>query len=226
MPAQIQPIDTPERFAARFNVSRETIARLQIYEALLKRWQRGTNLVAPKTLEHIWHRHFADSAQLLAHAPDSAKWLDLGSGAGFPGLVIAICTANRDDSRVHIVESNARKCAFCQEVVRETGCSVEIHQTRIESLGGKDKLIEADIVTARALAPLDHLFDLAAPFFRAGASGLFLKGRRVSEEMEQAAKRWDCEAQLHPSATDGQARIVQISRLRRRITGHVEAANE
>ena len=226
MPRQIQPIDTPERFAARFDVSRETIERLQIYEALLKHWQKGTNLVAPKTLDHIWHRHFADSAQLLELAPDSANWLDLGAGAGFPGLVIAICAANREDGRVHIVESNARKCAFCQEVVRETGCSVEIHQERIESLGAGDKLIGVDIVTARALAPLDRLFELASPFFGAGTTGLFLKGRRANQELEAAARRWACEAQLHPSATDTEARIVQIAGLRRRKPDNVEAADE
>jgi len=216
MPSQIQPIDTPQRFAARFNVSRETIERLQIYEALLNHWQKGVNLVAAKTLEDVWHRHFADSAQLLAHAPDAATWLDLGSGAGFPGLVIAICVANREDSHVHIVESNARKCAFCQEVVRETGCSVEIHQARIESLSRADNVIGAEIVTARALAPLEYLYKLASPFFGPGTTGLFLKGRRVSQELERAAKNWDCEVQLHPSLTDARARIVEVSALRRK----------
>ena len=116
MQPSLEPIDTPERFADRFNVSRETIERLKIYEALLTQWQRAVNLVAPKTLEHVWQRHFADSVQLLAHAPRAKKWLDLGSGAGFPGLAVAICTANRDNSLVHIIESNAKKCAFCQEV--------------------------------------------------------------------------------------------------------------
>jgi len=214
MPPSFEPIDTPQRFASRFNVSRETIERLMVYEALLKQWQQGVNLVAPNTLAHIWQRHFADSAQLLAHAPQAAKWLDLGSGAGFPGLVIAICTANREDSHVHIVESNARKCAFCQEVVRETGCSVEIHQTRIESLSRADKVIGAEIVTARALAPLDNLYKLASHFFGPGTTGLFLKGRQVSQELEEAAKNWDSEVQLHPSLTDARARIVEVSALR------------
>ncbi len=220
MPSQIQPIDTPQRFAARFNVSRETIERLQIYEALLTQWQKGVNLVAAKTLEDVWHRHFADSAQLLAHAPDAATWLDLGSGAGFPGLVIAICVANREDSHVHIVESNARKCAFCQEVVRETGCSVEIHQARIESLGTGDRLIEAEIVTARALAPLEVLYQLASPFLSPGKTGLFLKGRQVEQELEQAAKNWQSDVQLHPSLTDARARIVELKALRRKQSAH------
>ena len=223
---QLQPIDTPERFAARFNVSRETIERLEIYEALLRQWQKGTNLVAPNTLDQVWHRHFADSAQLLNFAPDSAKWLDLGSGAGFPGLVIAICAANREDSRVHIVESNARKCAFCQEVVRETGSSVEIHCERIESLGLRDRFDGVEIVTARALSPLNDLLALAAPFFSASTTGLFLKGRNAEKEQQEAEKNWIFKAELHPSITDSQASIVQVTELRGKDLRHVEAADE
>lgn len=219
-------IDTPERFAERFNVSRETLERLRIYETLLKRWQKGTNLVAQATLDQIWHRHFADSAQLLAHAPDSATWLDLGSGAGFPGLVIAICAANREDGVVHVVESNARKCAFMQEVVRETGCSVEIHQARIESLWGSDRVGTPEVVTARALAPMADLLTLAAPFLGPGTTGLFLKGRQLQREQLDAAKNWSYDAHLYPSATDEQACIVQVSGLRRKGTRHVEAAHE
>ena len=213
---QLPLIDTPERFASHFNVSRETLQRLEIFEALLRQWQKGTNLVASNTLDHIWHRHIADSAQLLRLAPDSAEWLDLGSGAGLPGLVIAICSANREDSHVHIVESNARKCAFCQEVVRETGCSVEIHCQRIESLSGSDRFDRVEIVTARALAPLNELLKLAAPFFQAHTMGLFLKGRNAAIEQADAAKNWSYEAQLHPSVTQRQAHIIQINSLRRK----------
>jgi 16S rRNA (guanine527-N7)-methyltransferase len=213
---QLPPIDTPERFASQFNVSRETLKRLEIYETLLRQWQKGTNLVAPKTLDHIWHRHFADSAQLLALAPDSAKWLDLGSGAGFPGLVIAICSANREDSHVHIIESNARKCAFCQEVVRETGCSVEIHCDRIESLVGSTRFGGIEIITARALSPLDQLLALAEPFFKAGTTGLFLKGRNAGKERAEAEENWTFQGQLYPSVTDSEASIVQITDLRRK----------
>ncbi len=223
---QLQPIDTPERFAARFNVSRETIERLEIYEALLRQWQEGTNLVAPKTLDQVWHRHFADSAQLLNLAPDSAKWLDLGSGAGFPGLVIAICAANREDSHVHIVESNARKCAFCQEVVRETGSSVEIHCTRIESLGRTNRFESVEIVTARALSPLNDLLALAEPFLRDSSTGLFLKGRNAEKEQQEAEKYWTFKAELHPSITDSQASIVRVTQLRQKGLRHVEAADD
>ena len=223
---QTPQIDTPERFASHFNVSRETIERLEIYEALLKQWQKGTNLVAPKTLDQIWHRHFADSAQLLSLVPDSVTWLDLGSGAGFPGLVIAICLANREDGQVQIVESNARKCAFCKEVVRETGCSVEIHCERIESLGGRDRFDRIEIVTARALSPLSELLALAEPFFQPHTRGLFLKGRKAETELMLAENDWDFRAELTPSVTDCQASIIQVSELRRRGAGHVEAADE
>lgn len=207
-------LDTPERFAAHFHVSRETIERLEVYATLLKQWQQGTNLVAPKTLDAVWQRHFSDSAQLLALAPESATWLDLGSGAGFPGLVIAICRANQEDGLVRIVESNARKCAFCHEVVRETGCSVEIHSQRIESLRGQAKFADTDIVTARALAPLNDLLALAAPFFSSRTRGLFLKGRRASDDLAEAEKHWEFESRLHPSLTDAEASIVEVSRLR------------
>lgn len=218
-------IDTAEKFHSRFGVSRETLDRLCVYESLLKRWQRGTNLVAPATLDRVWHRHFADSAQLLELAPDSKIWLDLGSGAGFPGLVIAICAANREGMRVHVVESNARKCAFVHEVVRETGCSVEIHEARIESVHAQARVIAAEIVTARALAPLTELLKLSAPFFGPGTTGLFLKGRQAEHEMVEAEKNWRYETGTHPSITDARARIVRINALRRKGSEDVEAAH-
>ena len=200
--------------------------RLNIYETLLRHWQKGTNLVASGTLDHLWHRHFADSAQLLALAPDSRKWLDLGSGAGFPGLIIAICSANRENSHVQIIESNAKKCAFLKEVVRETGCSVEIHHARIESLGHSDRFNGVEIVTARALAPLGQLFRLVAPFLQPGTQGLFFKGRQAAGELTEAGKDWNFEAALHPSITDEHARIVQVKQLQERGPEDVEAANE
>jgi 16S rRNA (guanine527-N7)-methyltransferase len=221
-----QLINTAELFASQFNVSRETIDRLTIYEVLLRQWQKGTNLVSLKTLDEIWHRHFADSAQLITLAPDSVKWLDLGSGAGFPGLVIAICLANREDAHVHIVESNARKCAFCHEVVRETGCSVEIHCDRIESLWQDDRFSGVEIITSRALSPLNELLALAAPFFTDGTTGLFLKGRNAASELEEAKTNWAFDVQMYPSITDEQANIVQVSRLQNESVRNVEAAND
>ncbi len=215
-------IDTPERFAAAFDVSRETIARLETYAELLRRWQKGTNLVSPATLDQVWHRHFADSAQLLTYAPNAARWLDLGSGAGFPGLVVAICRANREDGVVHLIESNARKCAFLHEVVRETGCSVEIHHTRVESLWSDDRLMGVDCITARAFAPLPRLLELSAPFFGRTTRGLFLKGHQAGAELDAARENWRVQAHLHRSVTQTQAWIVELSDLRRGESDHVE----
>jgi len=226
VPVTTQQIDTPELFAAHFDVSRETLDRLKIYAALLRHWQKVANLVAPGTLDHVWHRHFADSAQLLSLAPDSGQWLDLGSGAGFPGLVIAVCSANREDSLVQIIESNGRKCAFLKEVVRETGCSVEIHHARIESLAGSDRFNGVETITARALAPLGQLFKMVSPFFHPGSQCLFQKGRQAAGELAQAEKDWIFEAELHQSVTDADARIIQVKQLQGRSPEDVEAANE
>lgn len=222
-----QLIDTAGKFRDAFHVSRETTERLSAYERLLRQWQKGTNLVAPATLDHIWHRHFADSAQLLRHAPDESRiWVDLGSGAGFPGLVIAICAANQDDLEVHLVESNARKCAFLHEVVRETGCPVEIHEQRIESMTPAATVPRVEIVTSRALAPLDRLLELASPFFGEGTVGLFLKGKTAEQEHEDAARHWRYTVGLLPSITEEEARIVRIDALRRRGSDNVEAVHE
>jgi len=215
----IPTISGPEDFKAQFHVSRETMERLKTYEALLRRWQRVVNLVSPATLDRVWQRHFADSAQLFAFAGQPKQWLDLGSGAGFPGLVIAILLANRDDVSVHLIESNARKCAFLAEVVRQTGASVEIHATRIESLGSADTVLRPDIVSARALAPLEELLGLAMPFLQPDAEGaprargLFLKGRGIEAELAAAKQAYSFDLVLHDSLSDAQGRIAEISRL-------------
>lgn len=212
-----QRVDTPEAFEQAFSVSRETVERLQTYEALLRKWQKAVNLVAPATLDDIWHRHFADSAQLVAFAGDeTATWLDLGTGGGFPGMVVAILLANRPGSFIHLVESNARKCAFLRDVSRATGAAVEIHNTRIESLGRTDTVLQPGIVTARALAPLDRLLGQAVPFFGPESRGLFLKGRTAEQEIAAARAQFAFEARLHPSRTEAEARIVEITALRER----------
>lgn len=219
VPASLARISSPEDFIEAFRVSRETADRLTVYEGLLRQWQKGTNLVSPASLDHVWHRHFADSAQLLSHAGDWRKWIDLGSGAGFPALVVAICNANREDRRVHMVESNARKCAFAREVVRETGCSVEIHHSRIERLHHDARLAGVDIVSARALAPLDKLLGLAAPFFAPGTVGIFPKGKNAEQERADSARKWSCAMTLHPSLTDAEAAIVLVNGLQNRSNG-------
>jgi 16S rRNA (guanine527-N7)-methyltransferase len=174
------------------------------------------NLVAPNTLNAVWQRHFADSAQLLRLAPKAEAWLDLGSGGGFPGMVIAILLANRARTRVHLVESNARKCAFLGEVARATGAMVEIHNMRVESLGRSATVETPDVITARALSPLPKLLSQAAPFFGKQTRGLFPKGRAAEQELETARMQYAMQAVLHPSRTEADGRIVEITRLRKR----------
>jgi 16S rRNA (guanine527-N7)-methyltransferase len=216
--AQPASIRGPEDFAARFGVSRETIVKLSTYESLLKQWQRTINLVAASTLGAIWERHFADSAQLLALAPPSAKhWLDLGSGAGFPGLVLAILLAERGGASMTLIESDQRKAAFLREVARQTGVPVDILCERIEKAATQSKV---DVITARALAPLPRLLELAAPYFSQDTVGLFLKGREAQAEVDTALRQWEFSVALYPSQTDDDSRIVAVSALKAKTEDH------
>jgi 16S rRNA (guanine527-N7)-methyltransferase len=203
-----------EDFANAFCVSRETLIKLKTYAALLNEWQRTINLVAPNTLSEIWHRHFADSAQLLALTPEgSRRWLDLGSGAGFPGLVLAILLTEKGSGSVTLVESDSRKAAFLREVARSCGVSVDILCGRIESASTHFKVGKSDVVTARALAPLNRLLGLAMPFFSRNSIGVFLKGREVEREIEDARQEWRFDLDLIPSRTDPSGRIAVIRNL-------------
>lgn len=215
----IPHISGAEDFAATFNVSRETLDKLLAYVALLEQWQPRINLVAGATLPDVWHRHIADSAQLLALAPKSGKWLDIGSGAGFPGLVIAIMAHGSAGLRVTLIESDRRKCAFLAEVARHTGISVEIHTARIEQIATQRMLAAVDVVSARALAPLVRLIPLSMPFFGDATLGLFPKGRDAESEVTQARAAWDFDVEMTPSLTDAAARIVAIRRPRARTEG-------
>ena len=207
-------IRNADDFARHFDVSRETIDKLLTYEALLRQWQKTINLVAPSTLEAVWSRHFADSAQILALAPPGAKrWLDLGSGAGFPGLVLAIMLAGRAGAKVTLVESDTRKAAFLGEVARHTGAPVDIRPERLEKVATQSKLGPVDVITARALAPLPRLLELAAPAFSAHTIGLFLKGREAETEVDAAKERWAFAGELQPSLTDMSGRIVVVRAL-------------
>jgi 16S rRNA (guanine527-N7)-methyltransferase len=212
----LAPIRGPEDFAEVFRVPRETIHRLDRYAELLAHWQKSTNLVAPTTLPGLWPRHFADSAQIRDLAPEARLWLDLGSGAGFPGLVVAILQTGQPDFRMHLVESNRKKCAFLAEVVRETKVPVDIHAMRIEELGESARSLRPDLVSARALAPLPRLFELAHPFFGSRTRGLFLKGRETDAEIEAAKMKWDFATSLHPSLTSAGSHIVEVRALRPR----------
>jgi len=215
----IPHISGAEDFAATFNVSRETLDKLLAYVALLEQWQPRINLVAGATLPDVWHRHIADSAQLLALAPKSGKWLDIGSGAGFPGLVIAIMAHGSAGLRVTLIESDRRKCAFLAEVARHTGISVEIHTARIEQIATQAMLNPVDVESARALAPLVRLIPLSLPFFGDATLGLFPKGRDAESEVTQARAAWDFDVEMTPSLTDAAARIVAIRRPRARTEG-------
>jgi len=221
--ATIQPseIADSEAFAAEFKVSRETLARLNLYESELRRWQARINLVAPASLPNVWHRHFADSAQLLPLIPPNTRTLvDLGSGGGFPGLVLAILlageaeAAGRDPLGVTLVESDQRKCAFLREVARRAGVAVDILSIRIENPETQVKLPRVGVVTARALAPLDRLLALAFPLFSAETTGLFLKGQGVQPEIDAARSKWSFDVTLVPSVTASDAGITVIRNLK------------
>ena len=225
--SQFPAIAGPEEFAAKFAVSRETLAALERYAALLRRWQKAHNLVAAGTLDAVWSRHFADSAQLLALAPKARRWLDLGSGAGFPGMVLAILlndkkgdragdrTGGETSAQVDLVEANAKKCAFLNAVRRETGAPVRIHAMRIEDAANHLQG-PFDIVTARALAPLVELAPLCAPFLTGHTQALLLKGRDVVSELTEASICWNISADNYQSLTDPQGRILMVHSLNRR----------
>ena len=201
----------PNDFARAFNVSRGTLDRLESYSRLLTQWQAKINLVAPGTLTEVWHRHFADSAQLVRFAPPLAEtWLDLGSGAGFPGLVVATLLAEEGKCRVTLCESDTRKAAFLADVKRKLGLAVDIIPARIETDSTHGTVGRVDVVSARALAPLQRLVPLAAPFFHEQTVGLFPKGREADKEIAEAAMSWQFEAELVPSLTDREGRIAVI----------------
>lgn len=208
----------PNDFAKAFGVSRETLERLKIYESLLQRWQKTINLVAPSTLTHIWARHFADSAQILALAPPDPKtWVDLGSGAGFPGLVVATLLAPKGQTKITLVESDSRKAAFLRETARELAVPVDILPLRIEAAATRVSLKRACVVSARALAPMPRLLALAHPFCGPTTTCLFLKGREAQRELQTAETEWNFESELVPSATDPEGRIVVIKNPQPRV---------
>jgi 16S rRNA (guanine527-N7)-methyltransferase len=204
-------------------VSRETVARLDRFAALLLEWQPRVNLIAPSTQATLWTRHIADSLQLLALAPTARIWADLGSGAGFPGLPIACALAEAGGGRIHLVEANAKKAAFLREAARAADAPVLVHCTRIETFVQKPpESIEA--VTARAVAPLPDLLGMVYPLLKSGALGLFPKGQGLDAELTEAAKCWNIRTTLVPSRTDPKARIVVVRGLERLSKRRREAA--
>lgn len=195
-------------------VSRETEARLDRYTDLLMAWQAKTNLVAPSTLPHLWTRHIADSLQLLALAPSAIVWADLGSGGGFPGVVLACALAGTPGAMVHLIERNAKKAAFLREALRITSAPGMVHLAEIGD--NVDRITgPVDCVTARALAPLHQLISFVEPLVRRGAKALFLKGQDIEAELTEAAKYWKIQPRLHASRT-GDGWVVELDEIERR----------
>jgi len=203
---------TAAEFQAICGVSGDTLGRFQAYLEVLEKWQRRINLVGAASLKDPWRRHFLDSAQLLPLLPPTAKVVcDLGSGAGFPGLVLAIL--GRGGGReFHLVESNERKCVFLRETNRITGAGAIIHHRRVEKLSG----ISADIITARALAPLAKLLEYAIPILAKRGQCLILKGKGWREELTEAKKNWIIKESHIPSISDPSGTILKLEAISRR----------
>ncbi len=190
-------------FRARSGVSRETLTRLQDLESLLNRWNPRINLVSRSTLKHFWSRHVLDSWQLVPLVPDTARtWIDLGSGGGFPGLVVAATHA----AHVTLIESDARKCAFLREAARTMGLDITVITRRIETVTD----LKADVVSARALAPLSQLLDWAEPFMHSDSIGAFLKGQDIESELTTATKCWKFAWERHQSLSDGAGSVLLV----------------
>jgi 16S rRNA (guanine527-N7)-methyltransferase len=196
-------------------VSRETEQRLDEFVRLLLAWRTKINLIAPATTPRLWTRHIADSLQLLPLAPDARCWVDLGSGAGFPGIVLACALVERRGAIVHLVESNTRKAAFLREVTRALRIPAIVHCARIEDFVARESVVP-DVVTARALAPLHRLFGLIQPLVDKGARALLLKGQDIDIELIEATTCWKITADVAPSKTSGGGRILLVRALERR----------
>ncbi|RWO00996.1 16S rRNA (guanine(527)-N(7))-methyltransferase RsmG [Mesorhizobium sp.] len=193
-------------------VSRETFDRLVEFETVFQKWNRRINLAAQSTQGDVWRRHILDSAQLARIKPDAKRWLDLGSGGGFPGLVLAFLLAERDGASIDLVESNRKKASFLQAVVGQFNLPARVFARRIDDAYAF--VSTPQIVTARALASLPVLLELSAPWLTAGAYGLFHKGRDYRSEVAESAQRWSFDLVEHASATDAHGVILELSDLR------------
>jgi 16S rRNA (guanine527-N7)-methyltransferase len=191
------------------SVSRETEARLGAFVSLLDRWRHTTNLIADSTFASVWTRHIADSAQLIALAPGVKRWLDMGSGAGFPGLVIAIALADIPGAMVHCIESDQRKCAFLREAARLTGAAAHIHPVRVEAID-PETLGPVDAVTARAFAPLPLTLKLARPWIERGAVAVFPRGESAKDQIAATPEAETYAIETLPSVVDPKAAILRI----------------
>jgi 16S rRNA (guanine527-N7)-methyltransferase len=190
-------------------VSRETSERLETHRRLLEIWSKRINLIGPRELEHYWRRHALDSAQLVSLEPEALRWVDLGSGAGFPGLVVACLLAERDGAHVDLVEISPKRVAFLREAVRETGAPARVLELDVAALGAREDSYE--VVCARAFAPLPRIMNSAKAILDRGARGLFLKGADYRAELAASAEAgWKLKVDLAPSASDPEGRILRI----------------
>ena len=193
-------------------VSRETFERLVAFQQLFLKWNRTINLAAPSTLDDVWGRHILDSAQLARIAPEAKRWADLGSGGGFPGLVLAFLLVERDGASIDLVESNRKKASFLQAVIGQFGLPARVVARRIDD--SYTLVSTPEIVTARALAALPALLDLSAPWLTKGSRALFHKGRDYRAEVEESTHRWAFDLVEHPSMTDAHGVILEVTDLR------------
>lgn len=209
-----KPADDGPACLDRFDFLTERArADLETYIALLRKWQATHNLVSAATLDHVWSRHVLDSAQLLAAVPPVKRWIDLGSGAGFPGMVIAILLASTDGAHVTLVESNNKKCAFLRAVARATDAPVDVACERIESFATRPQ-DGVDVVSARALAPFADLCRMAAPLMGPETVLLLLKGQDFVHEEQEASKCWGYDLVIKDSVTDPGGRIIAVRNLK------------
>lgn len=201
----------PEAFQAATGASPRVMADMAAYRDMLADWSGRMNLVGPSALEQFWPRHAYDSAQLLPLQPEALRWMDIGSGAGLPGLVLAILGKDRPGMTVQLVESTQKKCAFLQAVVQALDLPASVVRTRVEELRGE----LPEVLTARAVAPLVRLLEYAHHQLRSGATAIFLKGRNVEEEIAEALQSWRFDYALTPSLSDPEGRILRIWSVRR-----------
>jgi len=197
-------------FFTKTNVSRETMDNIRIYASLLEKWQEKINLVSDSSLSDRWSRHFYDSFQLKAHFDRSKaaklRILDIGSGAGFPGLLLSMLGLGE----FHMVESNNKKCAFMGQVIRDTGCPAIIHNERAENITP----FPVDYIISRACAPLDKLFDLGKNFIRDDVTCLFLKGRSAEQEIAEARQNWTFDIEKFTSVTEESGMLLKVRRIK------------
>lgn len=196
------------------DVSRETVDDLIDFEALFKKWSKAINLASPTTLDTLWERHILDSAQVFSLAPEAKNWLDLGSGGGFPGIVLAIMLKNTPEGSIRLVESNGKKTAFLRNALAQFKAPGQVINARIESCYQQIQVPE--IITARALASLDKLFQLTEPWMSKGAKALFQKGRDYQREINESLKQWQFDVMKYDSTIEAGSVILEISNLQRR----------